>query len=147
MKSIVSYYYFWKTTDRYQIQKRHRMIEKQNDLKEVIVHLRSNGPPTAPRDLSGTAASSGEIPRSVFKGFSMTGPPAAPDGKGCESCFSELGTPPCYTHRDTHTHTHTHTHACAQTHTYIHTHTHKCTRIQHTQRKIRHIPFSICGVR
>lgn len=89
MKSIVSYYYFWKTTDRYQIQKRHRMIEKQNDLKEVIVHLRSNGPPTAPRDLSGTAASSGEIPRSVFKGFSMAGPPAAPDGKGCESCFSE----------------------------------------------------------
>ena len=45
----------WKTTDRYQIQKRHRMIEKQNDLKEVIVHLRtpSGAPPTGQRDLSG----------------------------------------------------------------------------------------------
>ena len=31
------------------------MIEKQNDLKEVIVHLRtpSGAPPTGPRDLSG----------------------------------------------------------------------------------------------
>ena len=31
------------------------MIEKQNDLKEVIVHLRtpSGGPPTGQRDLSG----------------------------------------------------------------------------------------------
>ncbi len=45
----------WKTTDRYQIQKRHRMIEKQNDLKEVIVHLRtpSGAPPAGQRDLSG----------------------------------------------------------------------------------------------
>lgn len=42
VKSIVAYYYMWKTTDRYQIQKRHRMIEKQNDLKEVIVHLRTS---------------------------------------------------------------------------------------------------------
>lgn len=55
MKSIVAYYYMWKTTDRYQIQKRHRMMEKQNDLKEVIVHLRtSTGAPAGPRDLSGT---------------------------------------------------------------------------------------------
>ena len=109
VKSIVSYYYFWKTTDRYQIQKRHRMIEKQNDLKEVIVHLRSNGPPTAPRDLSGTAASSGEIPKRAFKGLNMAGPPPASDGKGCESCFSEL-----YLH---------HLMLCyTQTHAYIRTH-------------------------
>ena len=55
VKSIVAYYYMWKTTDRYQIQKRHRMLEKQNDLKEVIVHLRtSTGAPAGPRDLSGT---------------------------------------------------------------------------------------------
>ena len=54
MKSIVAYYYMWKTTDRYQVQKRHRMIEKQNDLKEVIVHLRSSsGAPAGARDLSG----------------------------------------------------------------------------------------------
>ena len=54
VKSIVAYYYMWKTTDRYQIQKRHRMLEKQNDLKEVIVHLRtSTGAPAGPRDLSG----------------------------------------------------------------------------------------------
>ena len=54
VKSIVAYYYMWKTTDRYQVQKRHRMIEKQNDLKEVIVHLRSSsGAPTGARDLSG----------------------------------------------------------------------------------------------
>ena len=33
------------------------MIEKQNDLKEVIVHLRTptGAPPTGPRDLSGTS--------------------------------------------------------------------------------------------
>ena len=88
MNSIVSYYYFWKTTDRYQIQKRHRMIEKQNDLKEVIVHLRSNGPPTAPRDLSGRAATSGSTHNSVPNNIS-SGPPPAADGKGCESCFGE----------------------------------------------------------
>ena len=36
------------------VQKRHRMIEKQNDLKEVIVHLRTpTGAPAGPRDLSG----------------------------------------------------------------------------------------------
>ena len=35
-------------------QKRHRMNEKQNDLKEVIVHLRTpSGAPAGPRDLSG----------------------------------------------------------------------------------------------
>lgn len=50
VKSIVAYYYMWKTTDRYQIQKRHRMIEKQNDLKEVIVHLRTS---SDHKDLSG----------------------------------------------------------------------------------------------
>jgi hypothetical protein len=87
VNSIVSYYYFWKTTDRYQIQKRHRMIEKQNDLKEVIVHLRSNGPPTAPRDLSGRAATSG-VPHTAIPNSMSTGPPPAADGKGCESCYS-----------------------------------------------------------
>ena len=64
------------------------MIEKQNDLKEVIVHLRSNGPPTAPRDLSGRAATSGgthnDVPADVY-----AGPPPAADGKGCESCFGK----------------------------------------------------------
>ena len=36
------------------VQKRHRMIEKQNDLKEVIVHLRTpTGTAPGPRDLSG----------------------------------------------------------------------------------------------
>jgi len=62
VKSIVAYYYMWKTTDRYQIQKRHRMIEKQNDLKEVIVHLRTpSGTPAGPRDLSGKAATAGAM--------------------------------------------------------------------------------------
>ena len=38
-------------------QKRHRMLEKQNDLKEVIVHLRTpSGAPAGPRDLSGNHA-------------------------------------------------------------------------------------------
>ena len=64
------------------------MIEKQNDLKEVIVHLRSNGPPTAPRDLSGKAATSGQLPNEIPT--NKTGPPQLADGKGCESCFSEL---------------------------------------------------------
>ena len=64
------------------------MIEKQNDLKEVIVHLRSNGPPTAPRDLSGRAATSGSTHNSVPNNIS-SGPPPAADGKGCESCFGE----------------------------------------------------------
>ena len=62
MKSIVAYYYMWKTTDRYQLQKRHRMMEKQNDLKEVIVHLRtSTGAPAGPRDLSGMRSGASNI--------------------------------------------------------------------------------------
>lgn len=88
VKSIVAYYYMWKTTDRYQIQKRHRMIEKQNDLKEVIVHLRTpSGAPAGPRDLSGKAASSGSVPASLPT--PGVDPPTAPDGeKACESCLS-----------------------------------------------------------
>lgn len=81
VKSIVAYYYMWKTTDRYQIQKRHRMIEKQNDLKEVIVHLRTS----SNHNLSGKAASSGVIPKAIPD---KNEPVAmAQDGeKGCESC-------------------------------------------------------------
>lgn len=89
MKSIVAYYYMWKTTDRYQIQKRHRMIEKQNDLKEVIVHLRtpSGAPPTGPRDLSGKAASAGDMLTTIQKEVKTV--PTASDGeKGCESCYA-----------------------------------------------------------
>lgn len=87
VKSITAYYYMWKTTDRYQIQKRHRMIEKQNDLKEVIVHLRTpTGAPAGPRDLSGKAVSSGQIPTSLPEVIEV---PRTPDGeKGCESCLA-----------------------------------------------------------
>ena len=102
----------WKTTDRYQIQveptshththiplfvsvpafqKRHRMIEKQNDLKEVIVHLRtpSGAPPSGPRDLSGKAASAGDMtPPMNDTGAPV---PSAVDGeKGCESCLTTV---------------------------------------------------------
>ncbi|KAL5463382.1 hypothetical protein EMCRGX_G032275 [Ephydatia muelleri] len=86
VKSIVAYYYMWKTTDRYQIQKRHRMIEKQNDLKEVIVHLRTpSGAPTGPRDLTGKASSAGTILTSAPENKTV---PIAVDGeKGCESCL------------------------------------------------------------
>ncbi|XP_064403527.1 metastasis-associated protein MTA3-like isoform X2 [Halichondria panicea] len=89
VKSIVAYYYMWKTTDRYQIQKRHRMIEKQNDLKEVIVHLRtpSGGPPTGQRDLSGKAASAGTMPTDV-PDSNVTVPTASDGEKGCESCLA-----------------------------------------------------------
>lgn len=89
VKSIVAYYYMWKTTDRYQIQKRHRMIEKQNDLKEVIVHLRTpSGAPAGPRDLSGKAASAGKFPSSVPE-LGKEGPPLAEDGeKSCEGCLA-----------------------------------------------------------
>jgi metastasis-associated protein MTA len=87
VKSITAYYYMWKTTDRYQIQKRHRMIEKQNDLKEVIVHLRTpSGAQTGPRDLSGKAASSGVIPASLPPSNDV---PRTTDGeRGCESCLA-----------------------------------------------------------
>lgn len=104
VKSIVAYYYMWKTTDRYQIQKRHRMIEKQNDLKEVIVHLRTSSDHkdlsgelraspgggrqeghTFPYHIPGKAASSGVIPKSLPE---KSEPIAlAVDGeKACESC-------------------------------------------------------------
>lgn len=114
VKSIVAYYYMWKTTDRYQLQKRHRMMEKQNDLKEVIVHLRtSTGAPAGPRDLSGNAprlgggwdfyshsnwfcglvtipgraASAGPFPKTLLG--KDTPVPMATDGeKGCESCHT-----------------------------------------------------------
>ena len=71
------------------LQKRHRMIEKQNDLKEVIVHLRtpSGAPPSGPRDLSGKAASAGDMSPPTPEDKSSV--PQAPDGeKGCESCFT-----------------------------------------------------------
>lgn len=88
VKSIVAYYYMWKTTDRYQIQKRHRMLEKQNDLKEVIVHLRTpSGAPAGPRDLSGKAASVGTIPTQLPENPNEI--PKTQDGeKGCESCIA-----------------------------------------------------------
>lgn len=80
------------------------MIEKQNDLKEVIVHLRTpTGAPAGPRDLSGTwcsltsiqpsyllcssgkAVSSGQIPTTLPEVIEV---PRTPDGeKGCESCL------------------------------------------------------------
>jgi len=86
VKSIVAYYYMWKTTDRYQIQKRHRMIEKQNDLKEVIVHLRTpSGTPAGPRDLSGKAATAGAMPTSIPD---QPVPKASDGEKGCESCMA-----------------------------------------------------------
>lgn len=91
VKSITAYYYMWKTTDRYQIQKRHRMIEKQNDLKEVIVHLRTpTGAPAGPRDLSGKAVSSGQIPTVLPEAIEV---PRVADGeKGCESCLATAAT-------------------------------------------------------
>ncbi|XP_019864285.1 PREDICTED: metastasis-associated protein MTA3-like isoform X2 [Amphimedon queenslandica] len=93
LKSIIAYYYMWKTTDRYQIQKRHRMIEKQNDLKEVIVHIRtpSGAPPSGPRDLTGKAASAGELNLTIPP--ENTPIPLASDGeKGCESCRITVST-------------------------------------------------------
>ena len=88
------------------------MIEKQNDLKEVIVHLRTpTGAPAGPRDLSGIytpphcpssllpslplwcagkAVSSGLIPTSVPEEVQV---PRMPDGeKGCESCLATTAT-------------------------------------------------------
>lgn len=71
------------------IQKRHRMIEKQNDLKEVIVHLRTptGAPPSGPRDLSGKAASAGEMWPTLTRD-NNTVPLAADGEKACESCLS-----------------------------------------------------------
>ena len=64
------------------------MIEKQNDLKEVIVHLRtpSGAPPSGHRDLSGKAASAGDmIPPNNDP------VPQVVDGeKGCESCLGTV---------------------------------------------------------
>lgn len=62
------------------------MIEKQNDLKEVIVHLRTpSGAPTGPRDLTGKASSAGTILTSAPENKTV---PIAVDGeKGCESCL------------------------------------------------------------
>ena len=67
------------------------MIEKQNDLKEVIVHLRTpSGAQAGPRDLSGKAASSGVIPTSVPQSTEV---PRTSDGeKGCESCLATTAT-------------------------------------------------------
>lgn len=73
------------------VQKRHRMIEKQNDLKEVIVHLRTpSGAQTGPRDLSGKAASSGPIPTTLPDSCDV---PRTTEGeKGCESCLATTAT-------------------------------------------------------
>jgi hypothetical protein len=69
------------------------MIEKQNDLKEVIVHLRTptGAPPTGPRDLSGKAATAGEMNLTIPP--ENTPVPMGQDGeKGCESCYCTTAT-------------------------------------------------------
>ncbi|XP_065883695.1 metastasis-associated protein MTA3-like isoform X2 [Dysidea avara] len=89
VRSVVAYYYMWKTTDRYQIQKRYRMIEKQNDLKEVIVHLRTpTGTPSGQRDLSGKATSSGPMPQVVPANMDTSTVLSEDGGKACEGCLS-----------------------------------------------------------
>ena len=87
VKSVISYYYLWKTTQQYQIQRKVKLQDKQNDLKEVIVHLiRSAGPTQNPTNLSGLAPSSGELPQSVPPPDTVT---KSADGcKSCESCYA-----------------------------------------------------------
>lgn len=88
VKNVVAYYYMWKTTDRYQIQKRYRMIEKQNDLKEVIVHLRTpSGAPSGQRDLSGKATSAGLMPATVPTNMDTSTILSEDGGKACEGCL------------------------------------------------------------
>ena len=89
LKSVISYYYLWKTTQQYQIQRKVKLQEKQNDLKEVIVHLiRASGPPTqGPTNLAGLAPSSGDLPESIPVDTQVK---AADGGKACESCYTTV---------------------------------------------------------
>ncbi|KAI6645652.1 Metastasis-associated protein MTA3-like [Oopsacas minuta] len=86
LKSVISYYYLWKTTQQYQIQRKLKLQDKQNDLKEVIVHLiRSAGPSQNPTNLLGLAPPSGELPQTVPHDTLIK---AADGGKSCESCYA-----------------------------------------------------------
>ncbi|CAH1791222.1 unnamed protein product [Owenia fusiformis] len=73
LKSIVEYYYMWKTTDRYVQQKRIKAAEAESKLKQVYIPNYNKANP---------AAISGKM-----NGFGMEGP-----GRNCESCFTSDST-------------------------------------------------------
>ncbi len=37
LKGIIEYYYMWKTTDRYVVQRRLKLAEQENKLKQVFI--------------------------------------------------------------------------------------------------------------
>ena len=81
------------------------MIEKQNDLKEVIVHLRffvvlilifltwtfcdrtPSGAPSGQRDLSGKATSAGVMPSTVPANMDTSTILSEDGSKACEGCL------------------------------------------------------------
>uniref|UniRef100_A0A336L7T4 CSON006420 protein n=1 Tax=Culicoides sonorensis TaxID=179676 RepID=A0A336L7T4_CULSO len=77
LKSIVEYYYMWKTTDRYVQQKRVKAVEAESKLKQVYIPNYTKQSPALITNnksiLNGTSNGNGDI-------MSING------GKPCESC-------------------------------------------------------------
>ncbi|CAB4004979.1 metastasis-associated MTA3-like, partial [Paramuricea clavata] len=85
ISSIIEYYYMWKTTDRYVRQKRMKSVEKESDLKQILV---SNPPGTTCVTGSGDKESVNSIP---YPPPGVITKPPTP-GYSCESCYANTST-------------------------------------------------------
>ncbi|XP_072032215.1 metastasis-associated protein MTA3-like isoform X2 [Amphiura filiformis] len=83
LKSIVEYYYMWKTTDRYVQQKRLKAAEAESKLKQVYIPNYNKPNPnqiTNKPPVPGIPAAPGQPPQ------------AQPGARACESCFVDDNT-------------------------------------------------------
>ncbi|XP_013387992.1 metastasis-associated protein MTA3 [Lingula anatina] len=83
LKSIVEYYYMWKTTDRYVQQKRIKAAEAESKLKQVYIpNYNKPNPAQLPNNKNGSAASAAA---------GAAAPGAGGEGvlsRACESCYT-----------------------------------------------------------
>ncbi|XP_071483010.1 metastasis-associated protein MTA3-like [Diadema antillarum] len=86
LKSIVEYYYMWKTTDRYVQQKRLKAAEAESKLKQVYIPTYNKPNPNQ----INMATNLGNRPAGLTAGGNPLGqgPPLQPGARACESCHA-----------------------------------------------------------
>ncbi|XP_063958581.1 metastasis-associated protein MTA1-like isoform X6 [Lytechinus pictus] len=87
LKSIVEYYYMWKTTDRYVQQKRLKAAEAESKLKQVYIPTYNKPNPNQ----INVASNLGNRPSGLIAGGNPLGqgpPQVQPCARACESCHA-----------------------------------------------------------